>query len=122
MDLKTVNIREYFKAILHARSLSSEGLDGTDWEGNLFVLLRNYEETKAFLTSASVEEIGCAVDVLEDMARRLPTKQAREVWNIFQKKLEEFPNAQDFCDVEYALELQIAKEIIDEKAGDEKNG
>ena len=42
MDWKKVEIKAYFQEILKARSRSPEGLDGTDWERNTYILLRNF--------------------------------------------------------------------------------
>lgn len=118
MNWKTLNIKEYFQNTLAARKRSDDscpGADYCDWEDNLFMLLRNYDETVEFLKSATIQEIGCAVDVLEDMAQELPKEKAQVVLDIFKQKLEEFPNVQDYAVTEYVLELRIAQEIIDDK-------
>ncbi|MBQ4324270.1 MAG: hypothetical protein IJC29_00600 [Clostridia bacterium] len=119
MNWKTVSIQEYFDKTLEARRRSDEsgvGGDYCDWRGTLFVLLRNHEETLAFLENATEREIACAADVLEELAQELPKDKAQSILNIFIKKQEEFPEVQRYSAVEFTLEIKIAQEIIDAKA------
>ena len=116
MNLNTIAIKDFFNQILYERRLSKEGYMGTDLEMIISVLLRSYDETLSFLSTATVQEIGCAIDALEDLVQSLPKEKAQAIIDIFKNKALEFPNVQDFSEVEYALELKIAQEIVDEKS------
>ncbi len=113
MDWKKVEIKAYFQEILKARSRSPEGLDGTDWERNTYVLLRNFEETVDFLKNASIEETGCAIDSINRLMEELPIEKAEIILQIFKDKLVEYPNVDDYSEIEYVLELKEAEETIE---------
>ena len=111
-------IKEEFQRILEARQLSEESCPGAeycDWCDILQILRRNYEDTVAFLETATQQEIACAVDVLEDLVKELPKEKAQQIIGIFEKKLDQFPCVQEVSATEYALELKIAREILEEK-------
>ena len=114
MNWQTVEIKKHFEKILLARSRAPKeiGLDGGDYDCNLFILLRNFDETADFLNNSTIEEIGCAIECLEELVQKFSIDQAKKILGIFEKKLIEYPNVQDFCDFVYTEELQLAKNII----------
>ncbi len=123
MNWKTMNIKDYFQDRIESRKISNEidlktlgyiyGCCGLDSDNNLYILMRNFDETVEFLTNATAEEIACAVESLEELAINLPKDKAQIVLDIFKNKLIEFPFIDDICEVEYPLELQIAQDTID---------
>lgn len=118
MDWKIMSIKDYFEKTLQARKLSDESCPGADYcdsEENLFILLRNYDETVCFLVNATEKEIACTVDVLEELVEALPKEKAQVIVDIFKKKLAEYPNVQDYAVSEYVQELLLAQEIVDDK-------
>ena len=113
-----MTIKKYFEKALQARTLSDESCPGADYcdsEENLYILLRNYDDTVFFLTNATAKEIACAVDVLEELVYALSKEQAQVIVNIFQKKLEEYPDVQKYAATEYRQEVLLAQDIIDNK-------
>ena len=118
MKDEKLSVKAYFARVLEERKVSEQtcpGADFCDWQENLAVLLENYEETVAFLKEATVEEIACAVDVLEELVLELPKEAAQVIVDIFKRKQAEYPDVQQYAATEYALELKIAQEIIDDK-------
>ena len=122
MNWKAMNIKDYFQDRIESRKISYEndlktigfiyGCCGLEYDDNLYILMRNFDETVEFLTNATAEEIACAVEVLEGLAINLPKEKAQIILDIFKNKLIEFPFIDDICEVEYSLELQIAQDTI----------
>ena len=116
MDLQKISIKDYCKKVLKERKKTPEQYKCIiDWDDTAFILMRNYEDTIDFLSKATIEEIAWAVEVLEDISYELPKDKAQTIINIFKKKLEEFPNVEDYSEVQYSLELQIAENILNKK-------
>ena len=115
MNWKDISIKEQFKHEMLQRSRSEPHARFLDFEKNAYILLKNYDATVDFLKKSTVEEIAWACEVLDEMAWGFPVDKAEIILNIFKDKLNEFPNIDDFCEVEYRLELNIAQDIIEER-------
>lgn len=118
MEWKMMSIEAYFEKAVNARRLSDEtcpGADYCDQEQNTFILLRDFEKTVNFLQNADKAVIACAVDSLEDIVRALSKEKATVILNIFEEKLETFPDLVDLSSSDYIDELTLAKEIVFDK-------
>lgn len=112
MSWKNRSIKEQFYAETEQRSHSEPRSMFIDWKSNEYILLRNVEETIEFLKNANKNEIAWAVESLEVMAREFPVDKVETILTIFEKKFEDFPDVEDYCEVEYNLELTLAREIL----------
>ena len=77
-----MKIKEEFKRIMQTRKRAKEESDyiifaGFDTGDIVNVLSKNYMKTKTLLQNATKEEIGVAIDALEDLVRSFEKKQAQ---------------------------------------------
>lgn len=121
MYWKDRSVKEQYKEEMLQRSRSEPRVRFLDFETNAYILLKNYEDTVEFLKNSTVEEIAWACEVLDEMVWGFPVDKAEIILNIFNDKLKEFPNVEDYCEVEYCLELNIAKDIINERKNSQVN-
>ncbi len=78
------------------------------------MLSKNYMETKVLLENATKEEIGVAIDALDDLVHFFEKEQARVLVAIFKQKLIDFPDIQDYCDCDYMEEIELAESYLEE--------
>ena len=115
MSWKDRSIKEQYAKEMLQRSNSEIQNRFLDFETNSYILLKNFDNTLEFLKNATIEEIAWACEVLDEMAWKFPIDKAELIINVFKDKLIEFPNVDDYCEVEYALELTTAQEIVAER-------
>ena len=121
MYWKNRSIKEQYREEMLQRSLSEPLTRFLDFETNAFILLKNYDETIEFLKNSTIEEIAWACEVLDEMAWGFSVDQVEKILNVFKDKLIEFPNVDDYCEVEYSLELNIAQGILEERKTSQGN-
>lgn len=113
-----MTVKEDFMRIVQSRKRAKEGQDyiifaGFDLEDLVKVLSKNYLETKAILERANVEEMGVAIDALENLVRSFTKKEARELVDLFKQKAIEFPNVQEYCDCDYVEQIEEAESYLE---------
>ena len=114
-----MKIKEEFRRIVETRKRAKEESDyiifaGFDTGDIVNVLSKNYIETKALLQNATKEEIGVAIDALEDLVRSFEKKQAQELITIFKQKAIEFSDVQQYCDCDYIEQIEMAESYLEE--------
>ena len=112
-------IKEEFRRIVETRKRAKEESDyiifaGFDTGDIVNVLSKNYIETKGLLQNATKEEIGVAIDALEDLVRSFERKQAQELITIFKQKAIEFSDVQQYCDCDYIEQIEMAESYLEE--------
>lgn len=118
MNSKNMSLKEFFERVIRLRKELESEVPYPDYvdRADMFnMLMKDYVETVEFLTNANKYEIGCAIDVLEDLVDALTKEKAKTVLSVFKQKQEEFPDIYNYTVVDYPLELQIAQDIIDGK-------
>lgn len=113
-----MTIKEEFTRIMQTRKRAKEERDyiifaGFDTGNIVNVLSKNYAETKALLENASKEEIGVAIDALENLVRTFEKNQALELIAIFKQKAIEFPDVQQYCDCDYMEQIEEAVSFLE---------
>ena len=116
-----MTIKEEFMRVMQTRKRAKEERDyiifaGFDTGDIVNVLSKNYMETKALLQNATKEEIGVAIDALEDLVRTFEKKQAQELIAIFKQKAIEFSDVQQYCDCDYMEQIEVAESYLEELA------
>ena len=114
-----MTIKEEFMRIMQTRKRAKEERDyiifaGFDTGDIVNVLSKNYMKTKTLLQNATKEEIGVAIDALEDLVRSFEKEQAQEIVAVFRQKSIEFSDIQEYCDYDYMEELEMAESYLSE--------
>ena len=114
-----MTIKEGFIRIIQTRKRAKEEKDyiifaGFDMVDIVRVLSKNYIETKVLLENATKEEIGVAIDALEDLVRFFCKEQAQELVSIFKQKVIVFPDIQEYCDCDYIEQIEMAESYLEE--------
>ena len=114
-----MTIKEEFMSVVQTRKRAKEEQDyiffaGFDTDNLVKVLSKNYMETKVLLENATKEEIGVAIDALEDLVRSFGKEQSQELVVIFKKKAVEFSDIQKYCDCDYIEEIERAESYLEE--------
>ena len=76
------------------------------------LLSQNFNETINFLSSATNVEIGCAIDGLVCLVKRLDRQQSKTIIEIFKQKKKQFPNIDLFTSRDYDKEIALAENYV----------
>lgn len=114
-----MTIKEEFMRVMQTRKQAKEEQDyvifaGFDTDDIVNVLSKNYMETKVLLENATKEEIGVAIDALQDLVRSFGKEQAQELVAIFKQKAIEFSDVQKYCDCDYMEQIEEAESYLQE--------
>ena len=115
MNFRVRTIKEQYEQEMLQRSRSEPRTRFLDFETNTYILLRDCDDTIEFLKNSTIGEIAWACEVLDEMVWGFPIDKAEIVLKVFEDKLKEFPNVEDYCEVEYSFELNIAQDIIEQR-------
>ena len=114
-----MTVKEEFMRIMQTRKRAKEEQNyiifaGFDTDDIVDVLSRNYMETKILILNATKEEIGVAIEALEDLVRSFTKEQAQELVAIFKQKAIDFPDIQNYCDCDYIEQIEAAESYLEE--------
>lgn len=111
-------IQDFFDEVIRVRDTMGFPNIDTDYycdDDILYILMRDFDETIEFLSHASLLELGCAYEVLDDMIDMLPYDKAKTLISLLEKKIEEHPNMDDYTTVEISLVMEVSQNILKNK-------
>lgn len=116
---KMMPIQDFFEEVTHVREIIGFPLEYTCDDDILYILMRDFDETFNFLSHATSHELACAYEVLGEMSYELPHEKAEKLIKLLEKKYEEHPDIEEYAAVEPDWELQVARNILEERLEEE---